>query len=265
MIQKSRMDTEATPCGNGGDKDVSRPRHPSDRDVGHSGGGGASQSPNGSPAVLVADNYVELRGLRISSPDVLTFFKETDEPDRVRQAIRSVEIGAMVIARVTASNDMDFVKTRVTEMVAGFDERLRSFRDTIEQTVREKFDPDVANSFIAKSNRILLTGAESLHKTMDSLLKSAEARVGNMYQTAEGRLGQYSKDAEGRLVSRLSEIDQRRVQMEKDFDPGNKAGYLGKVIGAIEEFERMVNEQFSETDRASFVGKLNACVDEFFG
>lgn len=214
----------------------------------------SKEAGNGNSAVVVMDNHVEIRSLRLSSPDVLTFFKEIPDEERDQQAVRSIEIGSMVIARVTASNDMDFVKTRVVELLSAFETRLGSFGTTLDEIVRAKFDPDKADSFVAKANGILLIQMENVRRAAGELLQASENRAAGFY-----------KDSESRITARLSEVDKKRETLDKLLDPKNREGYLGRVLGMIEEFGRSLDGQFSQTDSASFVGKLQACVAEYFG
>lgn len=184
---------------------------------------------------------VKIESILINSPDVTEYFIKQE--DLTKATIKALEVGCCVLNRVAASNDLDFVNKRIGEMLVGVDKHFETFDTAMHTILSSSLDPEQRTSFLYKAQQLIHSQSEKVQAGLTEVLKSTQ----DMFTRETSRLEQYQR------------------QFDYKMNPVNSDGYTASVVKKIEDFDRSLNAQFSETDRASFVGKLQTLVGEYFG
>jgi len=192
-------------------------------------------------AVQLSAAGLEISSLLINSPDVTEYFSKQD--DLAKATIKALEVGCCVLNRVAASNDLDFVNKRIGEMLVGVDKHFQTFDVSMHAMLASGLDPEHRSSFLFKAQQLIQSQAERVQVGLNEVLKSTQ----DIVTRETNRLEQYQR------------------QFDHKMNPVNSEGYTASLVRKIEDFDRMLLAQFSNTDRASFVGKLQTLVGEYFG
>lgn len=67
--------------------------------------------------VIVEDSLIRIDGISIQNPDVVQFFRNKHEADRVLAAIRVIELGVFCLQRAEVGQSLEFVKLEVERLI----------------------------------------------------------------------------------------------------------------------------------------------------
>ena len=193
--------------------------------------------------ISLNDNCLEISNLKIYNREVISYFKNLPPEEQVHQAQKALEIGVIVLARVNATQATEFFNTRIAELLSNVKTYFGEFDITMKDLLSKNLDPAKADSFLARTQTVINSQVERVNTSLLDVIR----------------------DVRNILTNEAVKIQNSRESLDKKMDPTNTTGYLAAVIQKMNDFERQVSAQFSETDRASFVGKLRQAVSEHFG
>lgn len=192
-------------------------------------------------SVQLNGSVLQIENIIVSSPDVIEYFSKQE--DLSRALIKALEVGCCVLNRVAASNDLDFVEKRVNELLTGVEKQFGLFDQSMQTILANSLDPDQKSSFLSKTQQIINLQSEKVQVSLAEILKATQEVV----------------------LRETSRLDTQQKQIDVKMNPNNSESYTAALIRKIDEFDRSLLSQFSETDRASFVGKLHTLVNDYFG
>ena len=194
-------------------------------------------------SITVTDTFVKLDDVKLSNPEVVKYFQQIDADQHLLDLEKIVEIGCMVLTRVTAAQELDYVEARLAETINHVNEHFSAFERQMNDALKQSLDP----------NRV------------DSFLGQTKSAIGGQAEKVEVRLAEIIRAAQTQLQSEVARISSEQQTLDHKFDPTNNAGHIAAIVKRIDSFEQQLNAQFLDTDSASFVGKLKAAVDSHFG
>lgn len=194
-------------------------------------------------SISVSPTNVVIDGYQVSSPDVVKYFEQLSPEQYASDLERILEIGCMVLSRVNAAQEIDYVEARLAETLNKVGDYFVQFEQQMKETLHTSLDPADDDSFLGQTRNAINNQAEKVEIRLAELLRNTQAQ----------------------LLADANQIREEQKKLQHDFDPTNNLGHIAAVTKRIDAFENSLNAQFLETDSASFVGKLRSAVDHHFG
>lgn len=193
--------------------------------------------------IQIVDNCLEISNLQLHNQEIISYLKNFEPEDQISELVKIMEVGATVMSRVAASQEVDYVNARVSETLNYVQERFHTFDQQMRESLEAHLNPVKAGSFLAQATGAINIQSEKVQAALAEVLRSAQDSI--------------SKEAQ--------KIEEGRSALDRRMDPTNTAGYLSALIQRMDQFGGSLASQFNETDTASFVGKLKHMVDDHFG
>lgn len=193
--------------------------------------------------IQIVDNCLEISNLQLHNQEIINYLKNFEPEDQISELVKIMEVGATVMSRVAASQEVDYVNARISETLNYVQERFFKFDQQMRQSLEFHLNPVKADSFLAQATGIINTQSEKVQAALAEVLRAAQDSI--------------SKEAQ--------KIEEGRSMLDRRMDPTNTTGYLSAIIQKMDQFNSSLASQFNETDTASFVGKLKQMVDDHFG
>lgn len=194
-------------------------------------------------SISVTSTNVIIDSFQLSSPDVVKYFQQLSPEQYASDLERVAEIGCMVLSRVGAAQEIDYVEARLAETLNKVGDYFTEFEKQMRDTLHASLDPNNDSSFLGQTKGAINSQAEKV----------------------EIRLAELVRGLQTQLLANAAHISEEQQKLRHDFDPTNNSGHIAAVTRKIDAFESALNAQFLETDSASFVGKLKSAVDYHFG
>lgn len=201
------------------------------------------QIQNPQPELNLQDNYLDIYNLRLTHPDILTYFANLNAEQYASEAIKAFEIGVSVISRLQQSQNLDFIEAKFGDIMCRIQEQFHTFDASMQTILDNNLNPAKVGSFLFQAHTLINAQADKVSAGLTQALRDARDSISN----------------------EADKIQINREQLDRKMDPNNSSGYLAAVIQKMDQFDKNLSQQFSETDRASFVGKLQTMVDHHFG
>lgn len=179
----------------------------------------------------------------IENAEIVNFFKNLDSGERIHQARKALEIGVITLSRVNASQNTDFLNGKMNELMLNVQTQFLKFDQLIKDLLTQNLDPSKNDSFLGKTQTTINYQVEKINLSLSEVIR----------------------DARNILVNEAAKLQSGRENLDKKMDPSNNSGYLSVLIQKMDEFERSLKFQFSETDTSSFIGKLKQSLSTHFG
>lgn len=195
------------------------------------------------PQITIGDDHLEIRDLKITNSDVVSYFKNSKPSDYLEELQKALEIGILVLSRVNTVQTVDFFNVKISELLNNVQTHFAHLDGLVRELLIQSLDPSKNDSFLARTQNVITTQVERVNVSLLDVVR----------------------DARNLLIAEAEKIQNGRESLDKKMDPSNSSGYLASLIQRMNDFERKLNTQFSDTDSASFVGKLKQIVAEHFG
>jgi hypothetical protein len=202
-----------------------------------------TQIQNPQPELNLCDNYLDIYNLRLTHPEILSYFTNLDPEQYTSEAVKAFEIGISVISRLQQSQNLDFIEAKFNDIMCRTQEHFHNFNASMQTILENNLNPTKAGSFLSQAHTLI----------------SAQSDIVN------AGLTQALRDTRESISDEAAKLQTGREQLDRKMDPNNNLGYLAAIIQKMDQFDRNLNQQFSETDTASFVGKLQSMVNQHFG
>lgn len=198
---------------------------------------------NPQPELNLYDNYLDIYNLRLTHPEILAYFKNLDSEKYASEALKAFEIGISVISRLQQSQNLDFIEAKFNDIICRTQDHFHTFDANMQTILDNNLNPTKAGSFLSQAHTLINAQADKVNASLTQAIR----------------------DARESITEEAGKIQSSREQLDRKMDPTNNLGYLSAVIQKMDQFDRNLNQQFSETDTASFVGKLREMVNQHFG
>jgi len=202
-----------------------------------------TQIQSAQPIVHFFDDCLEICNLRFTSPEILAYFRDLTPMSRREEAIKAFEIGISVMSRMQQTQNLDFIEAKFNEIMCRVQDHFHGFDAHMHTILDNNLNPEKAGSFLSQAHTLIGAQADKVNASLTQALRDTRETISN----------------------EATKIQLSREQLDRKMDPSNTFGYLATIINKIDQFDRQLNQQFSETDTASFVGKLRKIVDQHFG
>jgi len=196
-----------------------------------------------STTMQIVDNCLEISNLQLHNQEIVNYLKNFEPEDRGIELIKIMEVGATVMSRVTASQEVDYVNAKVSETLNYVQDHFHQFDQQMRESLEAHLNPVKADSFLAQATGAINLQSEKVQAALSEVLRSAQDSI--------------TREAQ--------KIEEGRSSLDRRMDPTNTTGYLSALVRKMDQFDTSLASQFNETDTASFVGKLKSSVDEHFG
>jgi len=193
--------------------------------------------------IQIIDNCLEISNLQLHNQEIINYLKNFEAEDQVAELIKIMEVGATVMSRVAASQEVDYVNAKVSETLNYVQEHFYKFDQQMRESLEAHLNPAKADSFLAQATGAINAQSEKVQAALSEVLRGAQDSI--------------SREAQ--------KIEEGRSTLDRRMDPTNTTGYLSALVQKMDQFDASLTSQFNETDTASFVGKLKMMVDEHFG
>lgn len=193
--------------------------------------------------IEIEDSVVRFNYLELNNIEVATFFKNLSSVERIQQAQKAIEIGVIALSRVNTSQTVDYFNTKIAELLTNVQSQFLKFDYLMKDLLVQNLDPSKSDSFLGKTQLVIGSQLEKVNLSLSEVIK----------------------DARNLIINEASKIQIGRENLDKKMDPSNNLGYLSAVIQKMDEFEKSLKSQFSESDTASFIGKLKQIIATHFG
>jgi hypothetical protein len=198
--------------------------------------------------IILEDSVLRIEGLRVTSSDVVGFFRQVEEPKRAEVAVSAIEVGVFCLQRAQLGASLDFVRLEVDRLIGaagsamaampdnlstkleGESGPLRAVRDQLDE-VRVLFDshldPDRREATLG---RALATLKELLDpKRDDSVQKRIETALSGVPEELRVKL----EGDSGPLKTIREELNEVKGLFEQHLDPDRPEATLGRALGTL--------------------------------
>jgi hypothetical protein len=201
------------------------------------------QIQNHQPELNLCDNYLEICNLRLTHPEILSYFTNLSPEQYASEAVKAFEIGISVISRLQQSQNLDFIEAKFNDIMCRTQEHFHNFDANMQAILENNLNPTKAGSFLSQAHTLINAQSDMVNASLTQALRDTRESISD--ESAKLQAG--------------------REQLDRKMDPNNNLGYLAAIIQKMDQFDRNLNLQFNETDTASFVGKLQSMVNLHFG
>jgi len=181
--------------------------------------------------VDAGNRQITVRNLTLKRDEVYNFFSKFDDLERDSKMVESIEMGTAVLTKVNVATDINYVESRVKDMLNQFRSGLINAQEETKGHISKMFDPSTDGSH-AKA------------------IKEA--------------FGQQRKSLSDAVDDASKKIEQAHKEMSDKFDPENTESYAGKINKIISDFWHHVQSALNLSDTNSLLGKLKVKLDEIF-
>lgn len=192
---------------------------------------------------IVINNGIAEITVKTSSSDIINYFSQLPEAVRALQVVKTLEVGSLVLSRVSNYNDCDYVNSKVNDILSHILVKFSSLESTLCKNLQEALDPIKIGSPLSIASKLLA----------------------NQSEIAATKLTEILRNTQDNLSKELLKIQTCTQTLDKSLDPTNKLGYLSAVIKTIDSFDSNLTQQFSDTNTNSLVSKLQNTINQNFG
>jgi hypothetical protein len=201
-------------------------------------------------AVVIQDNAVRIVDLVLSNPDVVQYFRQTEEPERERTAVRALELGVFCLQRAQLGSSLDFVRGEVDKLIGSVRGAISAAPDDLREKLSGESGPlkmieaklvEVRQLFTdnldPNSQRTTLGQALARLRDLldpnrdDSVQKRLDAAIGSIPQELRSRLTGDS----GPLTMIGSKLDEVKQLFTDNLDPNSQRATLGQALARLRD------------------------------
>ena len=195
------------------------------------------------PRISLDLDCLSIREFCTFNSEVVKYFKSVAPDSYISEIEKLLEIGAAVVSRVQATQEIDYVESRIKDTLALVQEQYHNLLRQLTSQLDSSLNPHQAGSFLHQTQKLIAEQTQYVNQGLSALLKNTQEQI----------------------EKSTAKLDAGRIELDRKFDPNNKVSYLASLIDQIDSFEEKLHHQFSETDTASFIGKLKSAISLHFG
>jgi hypothetical protein len=185
-------------------------------------------------AIEIDGDAVLIHDLRVDDERAAEIVKRTNPLEAADTVVAMIRVGAEGLGAMGDFQHLDFVREQVSGLLAKTEHSIDRLADRLIEKADEKFDPAQPGSY---SQQMGVEIDRARREVVDAVAKATTE-----IREDEGRL---KKDLEGALSPQAPESATRLALdafakiidgVQRDFDPGNKDGHLGRLVQELDGY-----------------------------
>ncbi len=176
---------------------------------------------------------VLIEDLKVDNKELFSNLTKLDSNDlRVNEVKKTLEIGAFVKTKVQMVMDTDYIDLKVKSMTDNFSDGVDNVKDKILSLVDTNFDPAKTGSYTNKINEFFDQKKEEFIKIVQNS---------------------------------LNQVADVKKRLDDNFNPEMTTSHLHKVIEAVSNFEKEIEQKFDMKIDGSISNQLQKMISDNFG
>jgi hypothetical protein len=186
------------------------------------------------PTVEIDTEAVLIHDLRVEDERTYEIVKRTSPLEAASTVIAMIRVGAEGLGAMGDFQQLDFVREQVSGLLAKTEHAIDRLADQLVAKADDKFDPAKPGSY---SQQIGAEVDRARREVMDALAKATtqiREDEGRLRKDLEGALSPQAPESAARLA--LDAFAKMIDGVQRDFDPGNKDGHLGRLVQELDGY-----------------------------
>jgi hypothetical protein len=186
-----------------------------------------------STAVEIVGESLLIHDLRVDDERATDLVRRTSPLEAVDTVVAMIRVGAEGLGAMGDFQHLDFVREQVSGLLAKTEHAIDRLADRLIAKADDKFDPARPGSYSQQMGAEVDRARREVMDAVDKAATQIRDDEGRLRKDLESTLSPHAPESATRLA--LDAIGGVIDGVQRDFDPANKDGHLGRLVNELDE------------------------------